>query len=460
MPPLVRRAPLSARIAAALNPWDWLLWVSEELNGSEWEDKLKEWALPLGIVMNFVFLIARANMGNGGSGTGDDVFGDYEGKRGSGWLVWFASFVVHLLSLLALTNAFYTFYRKRHYRLFEQNIDAPPSTPSAHRVRVDSSPISSSPLRFINNIIASTSAESRAHPDAARDVWELAVWDPTPACLRLFCTFSPGHVLVYWLFLPVAPLNPRSSVTVVTTIILELLLSLQLSMLQSSFSQQAKDAALIHKEVLHEYDTKFVHPSLNRPVRDVGTQTRTSSTASPGFRTAEVDIYTPTTVINRGFRTNPNPNYASQYDPDGATSPQKHMPRSTTTPSVVKTPLNNAINGGVLNGYNGFTTQTDFSSPLRSRPTTALRQPQFRDGGAVGDGGSLGVYSHAASPLRKTVSTNHLRPDRRENGIDARERRSGSPLKRMSTPSGGAGVEERSRGYSQLGIGRRESGRY
>src|ERR1700722_2839789 len=138
-------------------------------------------------------------------------------------------FIVHSLTLISLSNAFYTFYRRRHYRLFEQSIDAPPSTPSAHRVRVDSSPISSSPLRFLSSIIASTNAESRAHPDATRDVWELAVWDPSPLCLQLFCLFSPGHVLVYWLFLPVASLDPRPSVTVVITMILAALLSVQLS---------------------------------------------------------------------------------------------------------------------------------------------------------------------------------------------------------------------------------------
>ena len=40
-------------------------------------------------------------------------------------------------------------------------------------------------LRIIADLISSESAESRAHPDPTRDVWELAVWDPLDASLAL-----------------------------------------------------------------------------------------------------------------------------------------------------------------------------------------------------------------------------------------------------------------------------------
>ncbi|OCL09267.1 hypothetical protein AOQ84DRAFT_354077 [Glonium stellatum] len=465
MPRLVRRAPLSERIKAYLNPWDFLLWVSEELNSNDWDEFQRTWAMPIGVGVNLIFIIAKANTGGSGSSGGDDVFGDYGSRRGSGWLSWFSMFIVHSLTLVSLSNAFYTFYRRRHYRLFEQSIDTTPATPSAHRVRVDSSPISSSPLRFLSGIIASTNAESRAHPDAARDVWELAVWDPNPLCLQLFCLFSPGHVLVYWLFLPVAPLDPRPSVTVVITMILAALLSVQLSMLQASFSQQSKDSALIHKEVLREYDTKFVHPSLQKPVRDAGTQTPPSSRRDSGKITTEVDTYTPTTIINRGFRTNPNPSYASQYDPDDLLSkPNLHLPRSSITPSL-RTPAN-----GYFPPASAAAPTVGDSSPIRSsRAPSAIRQPQFRPSEvSSGDGGSLGVYSHAASPLRKAASMNFLRED--SNGERRREssptKREGSPLKRMGTSGGfgearGSGTApERFAQYRGLGVGRRESGRF
>ncbi|MCJ1364787.1 hypothetical protein MMC16_003904 [Acarospora aff. strigata] len=454
MPRLVRRQPLADRIKAYLNPLDFLLWLSEELDSNDWDQWQKDWSTPIGIGFNIVFLIARANSG-GASGrrNEDDVFGDDAG--GSGWLSWFASFIVHLLSLLSLLNALYTFRRKRHYRLFEASVDEVPSTPSARRVRVDSSPLSSSPLRFLSNILASTTAEARSHPDPTRDVWELAVWDPTPLCLRLFCLFSPGHVLVYWLFLPTATQDPRPSTTIVTTMILAVLLSTQLIFLQSSFSQQTKDTALIHKEVLHEYDTKYVHPRTQPRMRDVGTQYTSLGTSTddlPSFNAHydldcnTVDTYTPMTIINRGFYTNPNPNYAKHTDPD----PLSHRPAtshrgiSTATPTTYQTPAH----------------LRDTSSPIR--PRTALRQPQFRPSAGVsvsvggGDGGSLGIYTHANSPLRKSASTTFSDRDR-ERAATPMKRfdRASSPLKRSSVPGpGGLGAMAAGQRWAQLQGGR------
>ena len=361
------------------------------------------------------------------------------------------SFIVHLLTLFSLLNAAYTFYRKRHYRLFETSVEDVPSTPSAHRVRVDSSPLSSSPLRFLSNVLASTNAEARAHPDATKDVWEIAVWDPLPICLRLFCTFSPGHVLVYWLFLPTLHSDPRPSTTIATTMFLTLLLTLQLSFLHTSFSQQSKDSALIHKEVLHEYDTKFVHPRMQHQSRDVGTQYFSTATQSAAKEEKynTVDTYTPMTIINKGFKPNPNPNYTSHVDPDGANL-HSFSRASSTQPSGMYTPAR----------------QRDASTPVR---LTAIRQPQFRPPATASDGGSLGVYSHAHSPLRKSASADFReRSVAREGnrrvttGVGDGDRelmsrgpapvRSGSPLKNSSTPGGLNGHPRDGR--------RRETGRW
>ena len=342
------------------------------------------------------------------------------------------AFIVHLLTFFSLLNALYTFYRKRHYRLFETSVDAPPSTPSAQRVRVDSSPMASSPLRFLSKIIAATTAESRAHPDATRDVWEIAVWDPIPLSLRLFCLFSPGHVLVYWLFLPTTVYDPRPSTTVLTTIFLGVLLSVQLSMLQSEFSQQSKDTAVIHKEVLHEYDVKYVHPRTSGPVRDVGTQYDIEVEEYENT----VETYTPTTIINRGYRTNPNPNYARHIDPDGV---------SGLTPDATPKHRSKRMSG---NFYTPASVQPQASAA--QRPGAAVRQPQFR---SSGEGGSLGVFSHSNSPLRKAASTNQLGRSSANDGGLARQlalggrghaptarhtlsNREGSPLKNSSVPGG------------------------
>jgi hypothetical protein len=337
-------------------------------------------------------------------------------------------FLVHALTILCCFNAFYTFARKRHYRLFEQPVDLAPNTPSAQRVRVDSSPASSySPVSYIKNAIAAATPSSRAYPDPEREVWEVSVWDPKPFHLTTFTFFSPGHILLYYALLPAATHDPRPSVTVAKAVIFGAVLSLQLGFMRTHFTQQTKDLALIRGEVMNEYDTKFVHPFLTRPVRDVGTQSRESSLTPRGTRVREVDVYTPTTIINRGFKTNPNPNYASQYDPDDLASKpeprreprQSLAPRSTSTPSVV-TPKN------YVSSYTQHSTaqhSSDYSSPIQPRherpreaPSSAIR----------GEGGNMGVYSHANSPLRKATSSAYL-----QSGNDAIRR--GSPLKRMST---------------------------
>ncbi|KAF2163926.1 hypothetical protein M409DRAFT_68182 [Zasmidium cellare ATCC 36951] len=443
MPRLVRRAPLIDRIKAYLDPYDLLLWIAEELNDDAYDEWLKVWATPIGIGLNSVFILARgASKPYSGS---DDVFGD-DGGKGSGWFAWMCAFLVHFLTFSCLVNTLYTFFRKRHYRMFEQPVDLPPETPSAHRVRVDSSPASSSPLRYMQSII-SNAATSRAYPDAEREVWEISIWDPKPFNLSLFTIFSPGHLVIYYLLLPPATLDPRPSVTIMTAVAFSALLSLQLGFLKTSFSQQSKDKALVHGEVMNEYDTKFVHPFLNRPVRDVGIQTRESATSPQGTKTREVDIYTPTTIVKRGFRTNPNTNYASQYDPDNL-SAQPSVSRRTSgygmdlsTPTL-ETPTNGYVNAQTQSYSRPSTGVADFSSPLKPHHEQLRQRSPMK-----GDGGSMGVYSHAASPLRKAVSTNKLKA-----GRESVDRRGGTPLKRMSTPN--------DRGSLLKDERRRESGRF
>ncbi|KAJ5569628.1 uncharacterized protein N7459_009058 [Penicillium hispanicum] len=419
MPRLVRRRPLAERIQSYLNLWDLLLWVSEEIDGNDWDQMEKDWGLSIGIALNLVFLVARGKSRSSGSKAIDDVFGDDEGVP---WLSWLASFIVHLFAFLSVLNAIYTFYRKRHYRMFETPIDKAPATSSAQRVRVDSSPMTSSPLRYLANAMSGESAQSRAHPDTQRDVWEVAMWDPLPISVRIFCLFSPGHVLVYMLFLPTQLSDQRPSVTIVTTIFLTILLSVQMSVISSSYVQQAKDSALVHKEVLKEYDTKYVHPRTQPLMRDVGTQfsaddaTQTSSN--------KVEVYTPTFIIKRGFQTSPNPNYISHVDPEGLSSPRR--PAGSTTP----------------NSTSIFQAQPSLQTPIISRDasplvrtaSTTMRQPQFRPtANTAGDGGNLGVYSHANSPLRKSASTAFERRVQNSGDFFYKER-GPSPLKRPSSP--------------------------
>ncbi|EXJ80722.1 hypothetical protein A1O3_07006 [Capronia epimyces CBS 606.96] len=439
MPKFVRRQPVSERIKAYLNPYDFLLWLSEEIESNGWDQLEKEWATPIGLALNLVFLLARANSKALSKGY-DDVFGDVSRIA---WTAWLATFIVHFLSLLCIVNAAYTFWRSKHYRLFESSVDNVPSTPSAKRVRVDSSPVSSSPLRFLSNIIGTDAAQSRAHPDPTRDVWEVAVWDPLPVSLRLFCLFSPGHVLIYWLFLPTLAEDPRPSVTIVTAMFLALLLSIQLSLLQSSYSTQSRDTAFISKEVLHEYDTKYVRPRTQHLYRDVGTQfsEQASYSTSRDVQYNKVDVYTPMVVINRGFKTHPNPNYSRHTDPEGVGS-SRDLRQHMKTPDFRST-APSAQAGSAM------------------RPLNAIRQPNFRPTASGSDGGSLGVYTHAASPLRKSASTNFSR-ESGERTARSPEKRSMSPDKRMSVPAGGVNTLAASQRWSHLKPDRhrRESGRF
>jgi hypothetical protein len=81
MPRVVRRQPLSERIAAYLNPYDFLLWLSEEIESRGIDQLEKEWAIPLGFFFNLIFVVARANTQTRSSSY-DDVFGN---TSGYGW---------------------------------------------------------------------------------------------------------------------------------------------------------------------------------------------------------------------------------------------------------------------------------------------------------------------------------------------------------------------------------------
>ena len=76
MPRLIRRRPWLERIKARLNVLDILLWFFEELDSGDWDQWQAEWATSIGIVINIVFLVARANSGSVSRQQHSDVFGD------------------------------------------------------------------------------------------------------------------------------------------------------------------------------------------------------------------------------------------------------------------------------------------------------------------------------------------------------------------------------------------------
>ncbi|KFY22998.1 hypothetical protein V491_02672, partial [Pseudogymnoascus sp. VKM F-3775] len=250
----------------------------------------------------------------------------------------------------------------------------------ASLVRVSSAP-SSSPMRLLSHLLPAP-ASSRAHPDPTVDVWELAVWDPLPLALEVYTLFSPGHAVVYWLLLPVSG-DARPSLTVVTALVLQALLSVQMGVLVRNFQQKEKDGKVIQKEVLNEYDTKFVHPTLHPVVRDVGTQISTSTSLPPtaststGTDAAEFDpdastisitaeditTHAPTTILRRGFKINPNPNYATHISPH---APSAVPGRTSLPPSTPHTPV----------GQMAYQPSSSIQQPQFQQPQFQQQQPQ------------------------------------------------------------------------------------
>ncbi|KPM34878.1 hypothetical protein AK830_g11688 [Neonectria ditissima] len=408
MPRLVRRQPLSERILSALNPMDFLLWLSEELETRDLDSAST--GTQLGLALNFIFLVARANSAS--SSSSDDVFSDDDG---TGWLSFFVYPLVWILILASGINAFYTITRIRKYRLFGANVEVQPSTPSARRVKVDQSNSSpSTPLRFLANLITPDTPESRAHADKASDVWEISVWDPLPVCLRLFCLFGPGHVLVYMLFLPLAPLDPRPSVTVFNTLVLQAIISGQFLFFCSQFAQQAKDTAIIQKEVLHEYDTKFVHPRLNPVVRDVGTQF--SEEHPPALREF-VQTGTPTTQIRRAFYAYANPYTQPVKAPEErASTPTNVMkPRMFTPPTGTQRSELFKPAASQRSSVPRHSLPAGYISTGTSNAVTSSASPN------VNFGGSMGIRTHNRSPLKKATSLNELTAQEAQSPRNSRE---------------------------------------
>ncbi|KJZ77976.1 hypothetical protein HIM_02613 [Hirsutella minnesotensis 3608] len=453
MPRLVRRRPLRERIVSMLNPMDFLLWLSEEIETRDWDSQAVGTRLGLGL--NFVFLLARANSGSKPSSS--DVFGD------DGSSSWFSLIVYPLVWVpvaLSLTNAVYTVSRTRKYRMFEANIETELSTPSARRVKVQSSPVSSSPLRFIADLMTPESAESRAHPDKARDVWELSVWDPLPMSIRLFCFFSPGHVLVYLLSLPLAPLDPRPSMTVFNTLVMQVVLTTQLLFLCARFTQQSKDTAIIQKEVMREYDAKYVHPRLYPVVRDVGIQVSEDSSTEPRD---DVQLGTPTTLLRRSFNAHRNPHVDSSI-----TTPVRNVgslmkPLAFSPPTVSR--RSESLIPATANRNSALRSSFAGHSPAATQTTSAAPMPASTHN----FGGSMGIYTHNKSPLKKAISMGDINAERpsprNSREMAAYEQRSrdlpASPTKHSQERKPlGSGTQTSSHSFANVGRPRPQYERY
>jgi len=76
-----------------LNPMDFYLWLSEEIQTLNWDSKT--FGTRFGLIANFVFMVARANAGKTREAV-DDVFGDAPANG------WFTLLVISSSSLHGL----------------------------------------------------------------------------------------------------------------------------------------------------------------------------------------------------------------------------------------------------------------------------------------------------------------------------------------------------------------------
>lgn len=454
--------------------FDHLLRLATDYEAYDWDNWQNTWGSPIGIVLNIFCMISRGQAEKFRRSTAvDDVFQRGTGGVGSSafigglsYLLWLSSWI---LAAFSIGNAIYCFTRKKSYRLFESNIEIEPATPSARRVRVDSSP-TTTPLNVLGRITEPFrfgDASDRVYPDEHKDVWQVEVWDPTPMSLHLFSIFSPVHVAIYFLSLPIAsnrvsrsPLigyeSGVNAATVYLTVILtQIILSLQIIFLKSQFIQQTHDHAIINKEVMHEYDAKYVHPRLNVLKRDVAVQCADDRT---GER-ASAQVYTPQS--NRaGFKTYANPNYAeltmqSQLPPGSATrspglggfSGHSGFAPASSTPSMppqrIKGPRFETVrrnrsssDWGSLSSTAG--TQT-FQNGNDSLDTTERLRERRRERERERTNGDIDYEPHLTSRLR--MGTEGLVDWSRQNSRSLTPSKMTTPLTRGSTIRGSTYAE-------------------
>lgn len=207
------------------------------------------------------------------------------------------------------------------------------------------------------------------------DVWEVGVWDPTPLSLSLISYLSPVHVAVYFLSFPTvtahgyaASASTSSASTIFTVLATQISLSIMLRWLQAAFIQQAKDMRIINKEVLHEYDTKFVQPRLNVRKRDAAVQ---CSRADPA-NSDSVEFYTPA-FDRQAFHTAPNPNYAPLTWQSGAGLGDRSD--RSIPPDSIRRSSTALFSNGLSTSRRSTMAPEDAETPLMAR--TKMRQPQF-----------------------------------------------------------------------------------
>ncbi|CAD6502647.1 BgTH12-05237 [Blumeria graminis f. sp. triticale] len=382
----IAKKSLFERINSYLHAEEWFFSLSETLEIGEF------YSLQLGNSTAFschvIFLVAQANS-RGIINSKNNVFDDKVSRQR--WLSLTSSMTLYLLTIFSILNVVYTFTRKRHYRMFERPKTVAQQPQSLRLVRIDSHPSRSLfSLQNLNNFFKGTIDESSTYLDPKRDVWEIAVWDPYPICLRISCLMSPGHVLIYWLFLPTDTLDPLPSMTAFKLFLLQIFISSQLLLFQAKFSQQVKDISIVHGEVLNEYDVKFVRPKLNPHMRDFSTQSSSTDIGVSSKMYNTVTTNTPSFRVNQNSRVYHDQSMAHQLEA-----------KSQYTPNHKQEPISSANTPSdqmsfMVNPSLGYSSR---STPWPFRPGRNLRSATTPDQQCAEE-----IYEQSETPAKRTES--------------------------------------------------------
>lgn len=315
---LIRKQSIWSRLTSW--PFDMWLAVNESIGLIEWNSYCYSVAMPLGGVLDLVFLFCRIyrdissktavgySIHSSSPSSTEFTSGLFDRTRlvsvgqtpvgtgsswGSRWLAFYSA-VMYIVTMtivaICLINSVWLFLDSKCYTLLGRAADNPPETPSAMKLvyvgpsnqddedETNAGILSRLPFHKLIKRLWQRSEKSKLE-DEGNEVWCLNIWDPPHFGLYLHVTFSPLHAFVIW-FAPMGGFQ----------LTLLALLSVVLFGLTAKFLTLAKDKEILHSEVLGEYNKKMVRPFIAVPRRDVSVGTINNN---DDFRRPLVEVYSP-----------------------------------------------------------------------------------------------------------------------------------------------------------------------
>ncbi|KAH8106834.1 hypothetical protein BXZ70DRAFT_252616 [Cristinia sonorae] len=234
----------------------------------------------LGGFMHFLHLCVRVSQIRAVPDTDLGWEDMYRERESEPWFDWTVP-MTFLLITASILNTLYLFSRTRLYQLnLATDPVASPHAAFVSRQSPTHQPAPSSPLfitllksfwrafvvsvRFLLNLSPPKDRQTSANGAGHEKVQQLEMWMPGDLEMTLFAIYSPVHALL-WMALTGANWMLMGIIMGVV--------GMQLQALTRSYEALIKDKAIIAKEVLHEYDEKFVYPRINPIRRDASVMT-------------------------------------------------------------------------------------------------------------------------------------------------------------------------------------------